>query len=230
MLSTIDYQALRDFSGLPAIRKICVSKGTGFRVAKLPTLADDVLQQLQALPEGTQIFRKDLVKPTEKPSTTTTTAAAMTYLHALSHEVFKNISHALELPWENYLGEMHEFLVPSQDQLRILNPKEPIPIRWSTLTIIINLGSPSTATVLFGSALRVFSEETIASLNESTIDPNLLLLPDGSSVAAGRNWVVYYVRPNEDVFYTRAAGALMTPLSSEEHATRKRVREIDISV
>lgn len=40
------------------------------------------------------------------------------------------------------------------------------------------------------------------------------------------DWIVYYVRPNEDVFYTRTAGALMTPLSAEEYDERRRVKDI----
>lgn len=40
------------------------------------------------------------------------------------------------------------------------------------------------------------------------------------------DWIVYYVRPNEDVFYTRTAGALMTPLSIAEYDKRRRVKDI----
>lgn len=40
------------------------------------------------------------------------------------------------------------------------------------------------------------------------------------------DWIVYYVRPNEDVFYTRTAGALMTPLSTAEYDKRRRVKDI----
>jgi hypothetical protein len=39
------------------------------------------------------------------------------------------------------------------------------------------------------------------------------------------DWIVYYVRPNEDVFYTRTAGALMTPLSTLEYDQRKRIKD-----
>lgn len=39
--------------------------------------------------------------------------------HKLSHEVFKNLNHILELPWEKYLGEMHEFTAPSMDRLKV---------------------------------------------------------------------------------------------------------------
>lgn len=79
------------------------------------------------------------------------------------------------------------------------------------------------ALVLFGTALSVFSEGMTAELKGSEIDSDILSKfpspPDG-------DWIVYYVRPNEGVFYTRTAGALMTPLSQEEHDTRKRVKDM----
>lgn len=42
------------------------------------------------------------------------------------------------------------------------------------------------------------------------------------------DWIVYYVRPNEDVSYTRTAGALMTPLSTMEYEERKRIKDSKI--
>ncbi|KAF5861630.1 hypothetical protein ETB97_012717 [Aspergillus alliaceus] len=221
MLTSIDYQALRDFSGLPCIHQTCVSSDIGFNLENLPPLAQDVLRQLQVVPAGTQVLKKDSVKPT--PASATAIATVMAYMHTLSHEVFKNLSQVLELPWEKYLGEMHEFTMTRQNELRILRANAPIPNSWSTLTIIVNIASPYTATVLYGNALRVFSEGTIASLDQPTVDPTLL--PDDSTIAGG-NWIVYYVRPNDDVYYTRTAGALMTPLTCEDYASRKRVRDI----
>jgi hypothetical protein len=67
----------------------------------------------------------------------------MQALHSLSHQIFKNLSHALELPWERYLGEMHEFTANGQDQLRILLPGEPTPNAWSTLVRDLNCLSSS---------------------------------------------------------------------------------------
>lgn len=164
------------------------------------------------------------------------------YMHRLSHEVFKNLSHALELPWERYLGEMHDFKARGQDEFQIMQPNAPITNSWSTLvripnttmaiflysleylqTIIANLAFPHKATILYGNALSVLSEEYTSCLKEANVDSTLL--PSDSGLAAG-NWLVYYVRPNDDVYYTRTAGALMTPLTSDEYASRKRVREI----
>lgn len=59
--------------------------------------------------------------------------AVMEAYHKLSHEVFKNLSHALELPWEKYLGEMHEFTAPSMNRLKTFKAGEPIFNEWSTL-------------------------------------------------------------------------------------------------
>lgn len=57
----------------------------------------------------------------------------MENLHALSHTVFKNLSHGVELPWEKYLGEMHEFAAPGKDELRVVPWGAPIANEWSTL-------------------------------------------------------------------------------------------------
>lgn len=50
MLSSIDYQALRDFGGLPCIRQACASGDIGLNIQNIPSLAQDVLRQLQAVP------------------------------------------------------------------------------------------------------------------------------------------------------------------------------------
>lgn len=57
----------------------------------------------------------------------------MESLHTLSHAVFKNLSHGVELPWEKYLGEMHEFAAPGKDELRVFPWGESIANEWSTL-------------------------------------------------------------------------------------------------
>jgi ABC-type sulfate transport system substrate-binding protein len=62
-------------------------------------------------------------------STSNAITEAMKSLYDISQEVFKNLSHALELPWEKYLGEMHEFSAPSKDQL-FIDANSP---EWSTL-------------------------------------------------------------------------------------------------
>jgi hypothetical protein len=79
--------------------------------------------------------------------------------------------------------------------------------------------------VIYGDALGVFSEGKTPVLGGSTLET--VHLSENPESMSG-HWVVYYVRPNEDVFYTRSAGALMTPLNSEEYDSRKRVRDMNI--
>lgn len=57
----------------------------------------------------------------------------METLHKYSHTVLKNLSHAVELPWERCLGEMHEFSASGNEELRTIRPGEPLPNEWSTL-------------------------------------------------------------------------------------------------
>lgn len=59
----------------------------------------------------------------------------------------------------------------------------------------------------------------------SSID--LMELSNSSARPQG-DWVVYYVRPNNGVFYTRTAGALMTPLSTEDYDERKRIQDLEL--
>lgn len=77
--------------------------------------------------------------------------------------------------------------------------------------------------MLYGAALSVFAEGTTAVVNGEAVDTNLLSQGQG---AADGSWLVYYVCPNNDVFYTWTAGALMSPLSSDEYERRIRVRDL----
>ncbi|KAL3481525.1 hypothetical protein BJX99DRAFT_148659 [Aspergillus californicus] len=213
MLPSIDYQSLVDFQGLPVIRETLVNRTEGFIVANIPSLTPHPFQKLELGVAGSSLIKRDPVNVSSIP-----VLPLLEALHKLSHKVFKNLSHALELPWERYLGEMHEFIVSGQDGLQVITANKPVPNAWSTLTIVINDTSPDTAIILYGSALSVFSEGHTATLKPSTLDESL---PKGAGAR-----LVYYVRPNNDVFYTRAAGALMAPLSGEEYKSRKRVREM----
>jgi hypothetical protein len=49
-----------------------------------------------------------------------------------------------------------------------------------------------------------------------------------SSARPQGDWVVYYVRPNNGVFYTRTAGALMTPLSTQDYNEMKTVQDLKL--
>lgn len=85
----------------------------------------------------------DLVN--EGKSASSVILALMESMHKISQEVFKNLSHALELPWERYLGEMHEFAAPSKDHFRLVNSGDTIPQDWSTLvcpkTLLLTVGA-----------------------------------------------------------------------------------------
>ena len=59
-------------------------------------------------------------------------AALVAKLHTLAAGIFHNTSHALELPWERYLAEMHELQAQGDDELRLSNG-DPVELAWSTM-------------------------------------------------------------------------------------------------
>lgn len=168
--------------------------------------------------------------------------AVMQKLHSLAQPILYNLSHALELPWEKYLSDMHEFHVTGQDELRIVAAGSSIPQEWSTLvslivlvrtrqklpskltyavkTLVLPLDNPREMSVVFGEALSVFSDGTIPSPSSPVLSADML--PEQT----GRGWIVYHLRPSDDVLYTRTAGALMKPLSASEYETVPRVRDL----
>ncbi|CAG9952413.1 unnamed protein product [Clonostachys rosea f. rosea IK726] len=216
---TISYPALENFAGLQALREAVANGDQGFLVNDLPSL-----------PAGIQVDSKHNIKLQKDHASSSTALTSpdaatelMRMLHQCSHTIFNNLSHVLELPWEKYLGEMHEFTAPGRDELQTVNAKDRIANAWSTLTIVISSDNPGKALVLFGTALSVFSEGLTPELSQYTIAEQFL---SSLSIQPEGKWVVYYVRPNDDVFYTRTAGALMTPLSTSEYESRKRVKEV----
>ncbi|KAL6408391.1 hypothetical protein AUP68_08248 [Ilyonectria robusta] len=128
MLQTISYQDLEDFSGLPVIREILARRDPGFKINGIPKLGEqdkvDALQNIR--------IQKHQLATSSSPALGTI-AQVMESLHTLSHAVFKNLSHGVELPWEKYLGEMHEFAAPGKDELRVFPWGESIANEWSTL-------------------------------------------------------------------------------------------------
>ncbi|KAH7252802.1 hypothetical protein BKA59DRAFT_475210 [Fusarium tricinctum] len=210
---TLTYQSLADFSGLPALRDAVASGHPGFLVNQVPQLPSDLYVDAK---HNIKLHKKDVSSPGQAME-------LMRTLHHCSQLIYNNLSHALELPWEKYLSEMHEFAAPSSDVLQTVNAEDRIPNEWSTLTLILSSTQPGTALVLFGTALSVFSEGLTPELSHVSIDTQLL---SGLSTPTGGNYVVYFARPNDDVYYTRTAGALMTPLSTSDYERRKRVKEI----
>ncbi|RSL53853.1 hypothetical protein CEP53_007608 [Fusarium sp. AF-6] len=215
-MRSLSYQSLQDFTGLPAVREAVASGDPGILVFDLPILqGDDV--SLKTLPQGL------VVQKHGTPSSVS--VDVMEKLHKFSHVVFKNLSHAVELPCEKYLDEMHEYTAPGNDELRTVPLNEPLANEWSTLTIVLNTSHSQQALVLFGAALSTFTEGMTSKPPGSVIDVGELFGLIGKSEG---DWIVYYVRPNEDVFYTRTAGALMTPLSTTEYEQRKRIKDSKI--
>lgn len=67
MFPTINYGALRDFSGLDTIRKSCASRSNGIQVDDLPIPAFEALESLKSqLPVSFPLPR---VRPTNKDRT-----------------------------------------------------------------------------------------------------------------------------------------------------------------
>ncbi|KAH6648121.1 hypothetical protein BKA67DRAFT_662850 [Truncatella angustata] len=217
MFPTVEYQTLRDFTGLPIIREACARGHEGVRVTHLPALP--IGPELRKTQSDCPAFIKDELSQPLAPIATSARSLMLT-LHEISHVIFNNISHALELPWEKYLSEMHEFDSQGNDELRIVHHGQDVLLKWSTLTIVISLSDPQEATISFGKALFVFSEGLTAQPSSSILEARSLPADSENS------WIVYYVRPNKDVFYTQTAGALMTPLSVQDYETRKRVSQL----
>ena len=75
--------------------------------------------------------------------------------------------------------------------------------------------------------MAVFSENAIAVGTSPTINLHKQLEgTDGVNGVRRSTKIAFYVRPNAGVYYTRVAGALMTPLSNQEYADRVRVGDL----
>ncbi|KAI8712208.1 hypothetical protein NCS52_01318500 [Fusarium sp. LHS14.1] len=209
------YQSLQDFTGLSAVREAVAGGDPGILILDLPVLQGDV--SLKTLPQGLVLQKNG--------ASSSVPVTVMEKLHKFSHVVLKNLSHAVELPWEKYLGEMHEFTAQGNDELRTVSLNESVANEWSTLTIVLNESHPQQALVLFDAALATFTEGMTSKPPGSAIDVSELAGQIGKPEG---DWIAYYVRPIEDVFYTRTADALMTPLSTTEYEERKRVKESKI--
>lgn len=60
----------------------------------------------------------------------------MTSLHSFAADIFNEVSHALELPWEKYLSELHEFGAEGDDELRVFKDTD-VEIAWSSLVCLL---------------------------------------------------------------------------------------------
>lgn len=163
------------------------------------------------------------------PPLPTAIIAFVTNCHMIATDIFKNLSHVMELPWEKYLGELHEYAAKGRDVLRLIDLDTDEPkMQWSTLTMVFDEKSQNSCRVIFGEAMAVFSEGSVKATSRKlvTLDEGEA---DGSATDGPKSKLfVYDVRPNESVYYTRGAGALMTPLTQQEFDTRKRVGEVGV--
>lgn len=90
------------------------------------------------------------------------------------------------------------------------------------------MGAPDSVLVLFGTALSVFCEGITPEPTDADYTAEGIRRLAGGEGGISHDQLVYYIRPNEDVMYTRTAGALMKPLSTSEYTSRQRLRDIQI--
>jgi len=229
MMRSFSYQSFCDYTVLPELREACASGLTEFDLTTLPPLhLDAVVEEANRGDHARKEIYKNSLR-TSNPPVPTSIVAFMTNCHAIAADVFKNLSHVMELPWEKYLGEMHEFAAPGRDVLRIIDTTTEEPrMQWSTLTLIFDERSPNNCRVIFGEAMAVFSQNQVKSTSRKSLTAENADEINGGDQSVRSKLFVYDVRPNDGVFYTKTAGALMEPLTQEDYDTRKRVGEIDV--
>jgi hypothetical protein len=157
MLTTVTYESLEDFTALPIIRE-AISRGSrGLLVSDLPqhqiahgsSVASFVSLLLVLHISRTNTHRVIITAASAEIKQQGTRllkaqssagdgfSPVMQRLHKLAHTVFKNISHAVELPWERYLGEMHEYNASGADELLVVSHGKAVPFSWSTLVSLL---------------------------------------------------------------------------------------------
>ncbi|KAH6678772.1 hypothetical protein F5X68DRAFT_234643 [Plectosphaerella plurivora] len=200
--TTVPLESLATFKSLPDFRK-AVDKGeTGITI---DGFVSDVNLPRAAWNENTSI---------DSPEAN----ALRRSLHAVADLILSNMSHALELPWEKYLGEMHS---ANRGVLHVVKSESGHAVtEWSTLTILLHTEKPDRLIVNFGEALGVFSDGAIGRQVKVNDEENRQGQGKGPLL-------VYHVRPDDDVLYMRVAGALMRPVSGEEVKAARRVKETD---
>ncbi|KAF9698353.1 hypothetical protein EKO04_003939 [Ascochyta lentis] len=216
---TVTRHSLYDYSALPALRQSIAAKATSVTITNIDTSSIDLallLQQAEA--SASQLYRlsKRSLAPNDSPIDRRLDAT-LRALNALAAALFNNLSHVLELPWEKYLAEMHEYTAPGADELHVGRHGSDLANAWSTLTLLIDPSEPEVCHVVYGEALAVLSENQVSAASSLPLSAN-----------AGR-CIAYYVRLNDTTYYTRSAGALMTPLTHEEYETRKFVKDLNLA-
>ena len=155
-IPTVTYASLKDHTALPVVRTICSSGTPEFRVTSLPeydfsSLLEEYsragrdacvsiahqcsLEEMRAADnfsckQNLRIFKRSIT--TANPPLPTGVISLMMSLHALSGHIFNDLSHALELPWEKYLAELHEFAADGDDELRVFGTAD-VERAWASL-------------------------------------------------------------------------------------------------
>lgn len=233
-LPTISYPTLLDYSALPTLRKLCADGIVGIEVTDLPIFElvklDELYTEANRM-SGTQstLTKADLFSlETPTPSLVLFTSA----VYSLSAQLFKLLSHVLELPWERYLEELHELSAPSGDTLRIVEAEAEAEkseeAAWSTVTFTFSKAKPSACWVRFGEALELFSQGGVKAASAEIEYPAKAVgggeMTNGNTEAHSRHLLLLYdLRPSKGAVYTRLAGAKMDPLSAQEMENRPRV-------
>ena len=91
---------------------------------------------LTTMGQDLRIFKKQIADA--NPPLPIGIIKTITALHGLSADIFNNISHVLELPWENYLNEMHEFGAEGDDELRMFKDTD-VERKWASLVRIFQM-------------------------------------------------------------------------------------------
>ncbi len=234
---SLDFGAIQTFEAVPKLRNLCSGYVTEFEITGLQVFElvklDELYVEAERLSLSRTTLSKDEIQPSNPPLSSSLSSFASA-VHFIATQVFKNLSHVLELPWERYLEEMHEQTAPSGDSLRLLRTSSSAGERqqlWSTLTIIFTRTKRDACLLRFGAALEVFSQGFIKAATSDISYPDQCHTATHSQLVNGDAdektsdmMLVYDLRPSVGVVYSRMAGAKMKPLSSEEMAQQKRVR------
>jgi hypothetical protein len=239
--TSFTYASIVDYSALPSLRQFCADGLTQFEVTNLPVnpLINPTDLYVEAHRQSCthSALSKAQIRSSQPP-VASSLSVFVTATHALAIQIFKNLSHVLELPWERYLEEMHEFGAPSDDTLRLEkhSPNSGIKPVWSTLTLVFSETKPESCLVRFGEALSIFSQGFIKAGKGPIRYPGLGVESRMSELRVygedtsddSKLTLLYEVRPNHGVFYTQMAGALMDALTAADIKSRKRVEDLGL--
>jgi hypothetical protein len=159
--TSFDYHSIVDYSALPSLRQIYADELTKFEIINLPTNElfnlDDFYIEVHRQSRTHSSLTKVQIQNSQS-LVASSLSLFVVAVHALAVQVFKNLSHVLELPWERYLEEMHEFGVKGDDALRFEKGADNVIQTRSTLTLVFSESKPGPCLVRFGEAFEVFAQ------------------------------------------------------------------------